>query len=160
MGSSQSPKIHLIHAHEKSWHYHRSVFDQINDIKFSRYFQENKFGAIFPFYIQGHGNVMDEGQYRYVYHGTSMPPHMIDKTNFYPCCATFFMDSYLVRNRPKKEYRLIISRLRQWSREHSSFQRREPAFFCGRVMEYTWHILLANQTQIPELPMRRYLVMH
>jgi hypothetical protein len=142
----------FVHAHETSWHYPQSVFDQIHRIKLSRYFRKNKFGAVFPIYIEGHGGLMDESQYQYVYQNTSMPLRMINDNNFYPCCATFFVDSDLVRTRSKFEYGLIISRLRQWSREHSTFRNRKPAVFCGRVMEYTWHILLTNQTFIPELP--------
>jgi hypothetical protein len=95
---------------------------------------------------------MDESQYQYMFHNTSMPPHMIDANNLFPCCATFFVDSDLVRTRSKDEYLLIISRLRQWSKEHPRVRNQEPAVYCGRVMEYTWHILLTNRTNIPQLP--------
>jgi hypothetical protein len=153
-------KYIFIHAHETSWHYRRLVFDQIREIVATDYFKQNSFGDVFPVHCRGKGRIMTESMYRYVYRNTSMPPHTIQTHNHRPCCATFFVDSSLVHTRSKHEYRTIRSRLRQWSRDHPILYRRvgnrtrrvHPAFYCGRTMEYTWHLLLANRTHIPSLP--------
>jgi hypothetical protein len=142
----------FIHAHETSWHYKRNVFEQIHRLTLSPYFREHDYGAVFPSYDLYHGRDMSEEMYFYVYHNTSMPPHTIDEDNLRPCCSTFFVDSDLVRLRTAQEYRLIISRLRQWSRENPTFNGWLPSVFCSRIMEYTWHILLSNRTSIPRLP--------
>jgi hypothetical protein len=145
-------KYIFIHAHETSWHYRRPVFDQIHQVIASDYFRQTPYGAIFPIYNRGKGGAMSPSMYRYIYQNTSMPRHIIEKENFRPCCATFFVDSELVRTRAKKEYETIRSSLRQWSRENSRPGGHDPAFYCGRVMEYTWHILLSNKSNIPPLP--------
>jgi hypothetical protein len=150
--SSVARKYIFIHAHETAHHYRRSVFDQIHQLIRSDYFRENRYGAVFPEYGRGHGRDMTESMYGYIYHNTSMPPRMIDKDNFRPSCSTFFVDSDLVRTRTVDEYQLIISRLRQWSRENPRRKLGDAAYYCSRILEYTWHILLANLTNIPPLP--------
>jgi hypothetical protein len=152
-------KYIFLHGHERSWHYFRPVFDQVHNVIGLDYFRKNEYGAMFPVYITGPGSVMSESMYTSIYANTTMPARPIIKDNFYPCCATFFIDSRLVRTRPKFEYELVRARLRQWSRDHPIYNRRVASVYCGRVMEYTWHILLANRSAIPAMPFPHHLVM-
>jgi hypothetical protein len=144
-------KYIFIHAHEKSRHYPRNVFDQIRDVVRSDYFRQNQYGAIFPVYNRGPGGGINEEMYRAVYMNTSMPPRRIKRNNFRPCCGTFFVDSDLIRTRKREEYDYLRSRLRQF---HFLGMKviDSPNVDCARVMEYTWHILLTNRTYIPPLP--------
>jgi hypothetical protein len=145
-------KYIFLHAHETAWHHSRPAFDQVHELISLDYFRRNQFGAVFPVYIEGHGNMMSKQMYHDIYANTTMPPTPISKNNFRPCCATFFVDSNLIQTRAKSEYELIRTRLRHWSQKYPSHARRNAAFFCGRVMEYTWHLLLANQSDIPKMP--------
>jgi hypothetical protein len=103
---------------------------------------------------------MDEPMYNSIYGNTTMPARRIINNTFYPCCSTFFVDSRLVQTRPKFEYELVRARLRQWSRDYRFDKKEGPAAYCGRVMEYTWHILLANRSAIPTMPFPPYQVMN
>jgi hypothetical protein len=145
-------KYIFIHAHERSWHYRRPVFDQIRELIATDYFAQNSYGGVFRVHCRGKGKLMTEAMYRYIYGNTSMPLDPSPANSSRPCCGTFFIDSTLVQMRPKKEYRTIRARLREWSREYHRRGLRDPGFYCSRTMEYTWHTLLANRTSIPMLP--------
>jgi hypothetical protein len=145
-------KYIFIHAHELSGHYPRSIFDQIHDLVSSTYFQENQYGGVFGFYNCGYGHMMRKEMYEAIYFSTSMPPKMIDEDNFRPCCATFFMDANLVHTRKKAEYGLLRQRMRDYTTNKHVPVIADRNTDCSRVMEYTWHILLANRTNITGLP--------
>ena len=74
-------------------------------------------------------------------------PNMSLEGHLYPCCATFFMLSSLIETRRKEEYVYIIDRLRNWSKLHESISR-GPAHYCGRMMEYNWHVLFTGRRWI------------
>jgi hypothetical protein len=145
-------KYIFIHAHERSWHYPRPVFDQIHDVVSSTYFRDNEYGSIFDAHNSDHGDMMTEEMYEAIYFNTSMPATMIEKDNFRPCCATFFMDAKLVHTRKKAEYVLLRQRMRHYTTNRPIWGTGRPNTDCGRIMEYTWHILLTNRTNIPLLP--------
>jgi hypothetical protein len=142
-------KYIFLHAHETSRHYPRPVFDQVHEVTSLDYFRRNQFGAIFPRYCNGSG--MYHEVYAEIFANTTMPPTSISSNNVRPCCATFFVDSRLVQTRAKSEYELIRTRLRNWSKQHPSYAGGDAAYFCGRVMEWNWHILLANRSDVPKI---------
>jgi hypothetical protein len=150
--SRLAQKYIFIHGHERSWHHTRPVFEQIHELVSSTYFKQNQYGAVFPFYNNGHGDMMNEEMYAAIYVNTSMPPKMIDENNTRPCCATFFVDANLIHTRKKEEYVFLRERLRNYSIYKPVVGMGNPNMDCGRIMEYTWHILLTNRTTIPPLP--------
>lgn len=140
------------HGHDFSWHYRVRFFDALNIILKSEYYKTRNFGGIYGLFF--HNRSCGPGEegwaddlYRWIYKGTSMPEDPIMYNNLRPCCSTFWLDSKLIHTRQKWEYVLIRDRLRQWSTEHMNLNK-GPGYYCSRTMEYTWHILLSNQSYI------------
>jgi hypothetical protein len=150
--SNLADKYIFVHGHDRAWHYQGSVLTAIGTLINTRYFRNQNFGGLFK--AEYAGGACGEGEsgwagplYRFLFANTSMPTQMVTESNQRPCCGTFWMNSELVRTRPKEEYVLIRDRLREWSKENMD---RTPsaAWFCGRMMEYNWHILFANTSYI------------
>jgi hypothetical protein len=98
----------------------------------------------------------------------------------WPCCGTFWVHTAEIRGRSKADYVLIRDRLIEWSEQMSrvkkSAQREDlgnishwyalmaehrPSWYCGRIAEYTWAVLLARKKVIenaPEFDFRRTAV--
>lgn len=141
------------HGHELAWHYPISLLTAINKAIQTRYFKKQNFGGIFDtMYSQGPYSPIEidwaPRLYKFVFNGTSMPSKIIENHNQRPCCSTFFVKSDQIRNRKKEEYIHIRKKLTYWSQLHSA-ERPNPAYYCGRIMEYSWHILFTNQSYIP-----------
>jgi hypothetical protein len=54
-----------------------------------------------------------------------------------------------VRNRKKGEYIQVREQMRKWVREHLKMPGPGYAYKCGRVFEYTWHMLLGMKGVVP-----------
>jgi hypothetical protein len=145
----------FIHAHDRSWHYNRNVFDALDQCRKSNYYKEQRYGAIFPD-MPGTGpwgrgkDYCAKSLYYEIFNGTSMPANPIRENNLRPCCATFFMDSELIRTRPKAEYILIRDRLRTYSlrMREEGLGRKRYSIRCSWLMEWNWHIMFANRSNI------------
>lgn len=137
-------KIFFVHDHEYSWHYPRSVFTLVQKRMKSQQFKKDKFGTLTYWQVQAHipwqktkvyTELFDE-----IFHGTSMMKFRnISSYQFY-CCASFFVDAENFKIRPREEYKLFIDRLINYSHHHEN-----PAYYCGRIMEYTWQLVLNEQ---------------
>lgn len=153
----ETPLAHkyvFIHGHEKSWHYRQPIYTQLQKIMATSYFDTEDYGGIYgECYTPGPRPGGEQSWalpiYKYVFANTSMARDA--RVGTCPCCGTFFMKSSLTHTRPKSEYILIRDNLRRWSREHLHVPL-GAAFRCSRVMEWTWHILFANKTNIPKAP--------
>lgn len=137
-------KIFFIHGHEFSWHYKSSVYTQVKNRIKSQQFKNDDFGTVYPHLLHHFApwrtNKVYNQLYLDIFHNTSMMKfYNITNTRFY-CCASFFVDAKNFQIRPKYEYKLFIDRLKNYSHHHSN-----PAPFCGRLLEYTWHLLLAEK---------------
>lgn len=140
-------KLIFIHGHEYSWHYRKSVFSTVKRRIKDKQFKSDSFGTIYPTllhtYIPWKIKPIYKHLFYYIYHNTSMMKYFnINITRFY-CCATFFVDASNFKLRPRYQYQLFIDRLINYSKSYPN-----PAPFCGRLMEYTWHLLLSNQPMI------------
>lgn len=146
-------KYIFAHGHDLSWHYMVNFFDVLEELMGTNYFSNREFGGVYNGRDSGSCGWKESSWanplYKWVYHGTSMPEKPTAVRNYRPCCSTFWMNSTLVHTRQKWEYVVIRDRLRQWSREHMNITR-GPAYYCGRTMEYTWHILLFNESYIDQ----------
>lgn len=142
------------HGHEFSWHLDRSILTTIN-----RYVHSKCTDSLFPFggfsrnflynreiskgRLPGEPpHVYDDLAYN-IFKNTSIPQKQIIKNNVYPCCSTFYVGSNMIRNRPLSDYIQIRDHLREWSKKHITIPH-GPAYFCGRIMEYYWHILFTG----------------
>lgn len=142
----------FVHGHDRAWHHTANLFDALEKLMQLTYWQENSFGGVFyRFYARGPwGNDEEdwaEPLYREIFVNTSMPKDPQIMNNQRPCCATFWFDSKLIKNRQKKEYILIRDRLRNWSLHHA-YVVPNPGYYCGRTMEYNWHILLTKKSLV------------
>ena len=152
----------FIHGHEKAGHltYGNSYF-ALNLLFGLQYFWETPYGGFCGVpHKRGPWGPGDKksipGIYEYVFNGTSMPPKATEEGNFYPCCATFFMDSDMVYTRTKEEYILIRDRLQQWARERQLKERSDRIpLLCGRLMEYNWHVLFTGNATVETCPIGR-----
>jgi hypothetical protein len=145
-------KYIFAHGHDRAWHYHGDFFDALHKLLNSTYFRNLSYGGVFggdyATGAWGPGEAEWAGPlYQFVFGGTSMPSEPIEWPNQRPCCSTFWVNSELVRNRKKEDYIHIRDRLREWSRTHRD-AKPNPAYYCGRTMEYTWHILFTKKAFI------------
>ena len=145
-------KYIFAHGHDTSWHYQGDFFDALESLLSSAYFRKMQYGGVFRgYYYTGAWGDGEEWWarplYKYVFGKTSMPKEPVEINNQRPCCATFWLNSELVRNRKKEEYIEMRDRLRQWSREHED-AKPDPAWYCGRTMEYNWHIIFTKKAFI------------
>jgi hypothetical protein len=159
----------FIHGHETSWHSPVSIFQVIKRLMRTDYWHQNTFGGFYPS-LSGDWDFMTQRWgvplYRYVFKGTSMPAEAPVTGTRWPCCGTFWVDSHQTRVRLKQEYILIRDRLIEWSlqvtdRSHKPVNRAlgivqdfppidsghpTAGWYCGRVAEYTWALLVANMS--------------
>ena len=147
-------KYVFIHGHEFAWHHTGGVSRRLAHLINTPYFRQEEFGGLFEkFYAKTAWGAREESWvlplYKYLYAGTSMPPEPSQTGNQHPCCATFFMNASLTRTRSKQELIHVRDRLRQWSRENANIKL-GPSYYCGRALEYTWHVLLANKSFVPK----------
>ena len=147
----------FLHGHENAWHYKPGIFQQMEQLMQTDYFWNEEFGGLYKrFYTVGPQWFEKWAWpiYAYVFANTTMGPDTANKRpekNHHPCCASFFTKTSLLHKRPKSDYIRIRDRLRDWSRLHPHW-RRGAAHYCGTVMEWSWHLLLANKTKIPVPP--------
>ena len=90
--------------------------------------------------------------YSYMYNGTTVP-RVWNRYSVYPCCATFFVKTSQIRKRPKEDYLTIYKNIENWVKMNPKL-----AYHCGRVFEYTWHILLTGEPEVPTPPYSRWLI--
>jgi hypothetical protein len=142
-------KYIFAHGHDTSWHYQGNFWDALDSLLNSTYFRKMKYGGVFRGnYFTGPWGNNEEWWARplheFVFARTSMPPEPIEDRNQRPCCATFWLNSELVWSRKKEEYIVMRKRLREWSRIHAAMYP-NPAYYCGRTMEYSWHIIFTKK---------------
>jgi hypothetical protein len=141
-------KYIFAHGHDTSWHYQGDFFDALESLLTSTYFRKMKYGGVFRGnYFKGAWGVNEEKWarplHKFVFAGTSMPPEPIEVRNQRPCCATFWLNAELIHSRKRHEYIIMRDRLREWSRQNNEVKP-NPAWFCGRTMEYSWHIIFTK----------------
>jgi hypothetical protein len=142
-------KYFFAHGHDRAWHFTGNFFDQLQDLQRSEYFLNGTFGGLLhAMWENGPCGIYQfdrlNKMYGPIFAGTSMPPRPIYNNNTRPCCATFWITPALIRQRPREDYIIIRDRLRQWSRDHPD----GAAQSCGLLMEWHWHILLANISSV------------
>ncbi|OHT04175.1 hypothetical protein TRFO_28404 [Tritrichomonas foetus] len=144
-------KIFFVHGHRFSWHYQTNIVSRILQMVTNGIINEFSYGALFDKYWIHEApwvNYPDYGYlFRYVYANTSMWEHLNATNMSFNCCATFFVDSRNFKLRPREEYLTIIQRLRNYSIESKDYDGthlNDPAAKCGRLLEYSWHLLLNN----------------
>ena len=131
------------HGHLKSWHI-TNVEDAVNNAVQTEYFWTQPFGGFKEGrWKQACDNVQYQELYSYFYFNTTMPRKWL-RYSIYPCCSTFFVRTEQIRRRPKVDYLNILNNLREWMKINKG-----QAFYCGRLFEYTWHILFTGKNKIP-----------
>jgi hypothetical protein len=161
----------FVHGHEYAWHYHGSLFSRLRKVMNTAHWKNGTYGGLF-----GNGSpvtpedrVWASPLYRYVFHDISMPLEPFFTAGRWPCCGTFWVDAASIRRRAKHDYILVRDRLMEWSyqaadpaRSHrrSAFgpiphrpqidSDRSPTWYCDRLAEYSWEMLLAGVLVVPD----------
>ena len=136
----------FVHGHVKSWHI-TNTEKAVYNAATTPYFWEQPYGG----FIEGKwkkicDNVKFQELYSYFYDNTTMP-RVWNRYSTYPCCATFFVRTEQIRKRPKSDYINILNNLRKWMTINHG-----QSYFCGRLFEYTWHILFTGRNHVPTPP--------
>ena len=141
------------HGHLVSWHM-PNIVQALKAAMNTDYFKQQPFGG----FSQGYwkkccDQAVYQDMYSYMYNGTTVP-RVWNRYSVYPCCATFFVKTSQIRKRPKEDYLTIYKNIENWVKMNPKL-----AYHCGRIFEYTWHILLTdNKTEIPTPPYVRWLI--
>lgn len=111
-------KYIFIHAHDRSWHYKTNVFDRINYIVNTQYFQNRDFGAIFCKYnyfgidkndmlnMEGVRPV-DDYLKQYNENIKYTIDTQINEQHISPCCSTFFITPEVIKYQKYDFYRIL-----------------------------------------------------
>jgi hypothetical protein len=139
------------HGHDYAWHYDPAFCDAFGRVYGSDYWKNNRFGAIYLKYRKSvrwppEEDLWAHPMYHEFFDGTSMPKEFPVNTSS-PCCSTFFVDTEAILMRPLEDYLLIRQRMRHWARHHQEW-RPSASYYCGRMFEYTWHVLLGQTVQV------------
>ncbi|OHS95927.1 hypothetical protein TRFO_37953 [Tritrichomonas foetus] len=154
-------KIIFTHAHEVSWHVCGHLSQKIREVIESEAFKKLDYGPINGKAWHNRLPWRDESCYdylfKYVYQNTSMWHFYEDITTpmSFNCCGTFFVDFRNIYLRPREEYLYIIQRLRNYSIEKNA-EGEKASYYCSRLMEYTWHLLLSNRKDVSSESARCY----
>ena len=139
-------KFIFIHGHNTSWHHPVSIYTVINNLLRTKQFYEMDYGSVNHFFYQTYVHWVKIEKFRkmflHVYHDTPMMKFYNTSIVWFPCCATFFVDSKLFKTRSKEFYRELIHRYRDYSVEDP-----DPytSYYCGQLLEYTWHIIFTDK---------------
>jgi hypothetical protein len=106
-------------------------------------------------YASGRGKYPSPGEevewvaplHNFLFKNTTVTQQPFELDSQWPGYETFFMDSSLIRRRPKEEYIAWRNKLRVWS-SVNAHMRPDPAFYCGQLMGWNWHVIFANRTWI------------
>ena len=130
-------------SHEKSWHNRHRFTYAIQRTRFNR-----DFGPIFGNFYDNYKDKNKEDRYNYqkLYNYVfqkEMPP--FNKTiSPHPCCCIFYVSKRAILSHSKDFYIGVRDRLRNWSvttKEKFFRKNLKPPYFCGRLMEYNWHVI-------------------
>ena len=147
------------HAHDTSWHYTKPFWTVVNDLIGSLFLEFADIGGVSeerwargPKRSRTFDSTWYPQLFREVFRGTTMEADL-ERTfdNSHPCCSSYFFKWTLVRTRPLSDYVRLRSNLVNWSRMAWGSKQlggKKPGYFCGRVIEYNWHYILANRTKI------------
>ena len=132
----------FVHGHAKSWHItntEKAIYNAVN----TSYFWEQPFGGFNEgVWKKNCDNVVYQELYSYYFDNTTMP-RVWNRFSVYPCCATFFVRTEQIRMRPESDYINILNNLRKWMTINPG-----QSYYCSRLFEYTWHILLTGSNFI------------
>ena len=144
-------KFIFIHGHNTSWHYTQSVYSIVKNLLNTKEFYTMNYGSINHFFYQKRVFWVQSPKYRKAYYNVFHDTPLMEFFNvdhiWFPCCASFFVDSRQFKIRPKQLYIDMIKRLR-W---YSILDRKNFSLLtCGRLLEYTWHIIFTNKAIMPD----------
>ena len=135
-----------MHSHTTSWH-QDYVGDGLNSIIQTDYFNKEQFGGLPNGRWKRCCDDLEYAEiYNNVYNGTSMKRIWI-RFSQYPCCATFFVKTKLIRSRPREEYKIMRQNLIEWGKKNDP-----TGHDCSRLMEFTWHQMLTGRNIINPPP--------
>jgi hypothetical protein len=167
-------KVFFIHNHDKAWHVPRgSVWEDIAQAVNAPTFWTNDFGLLanvlnnhFPPGVPEARWIRYGGVIPWLFQGTSMT-EWLGKSWDMPCCATFWLNSELMWQRPKRDYVRLLANINTLAKagfcavfnwtvcNEPNFQqnhRGEGAssdnYVLGQVMEVVWGVLLANRSNV------------
>ena len=140
------------HGHTYSWHT-PNIVTSLQRERNTDYFKENGFGG---FRLHLWKRCCDDPRYQDIYprmfQDTSIP-RVWNRYSTYPCCSTFFVKTETIRKRPKQDYINIYRNLQNWVAVNPNI-----SFHCGRVFEYTWHIIFTGKPEVPQPSYVKWMV--
>ena len=144
-------RLIFIHGHRKSWHYTTDILTTIHNLLRTREFYEMEFGSVNHFFFQSVVPWRNEPELRdlffYVFQGTPIMKFYNVDYLWFPCCASFFVKSSNIKIRTKQFYQDLIYRIRS---SHIENPTNFSQFNCGRILEYTWHIIFLDKARVED----------
>jgi hypothetical protein len=111
-------KYIFIHGHDTAWHCRPNSSCNLDHVYNSSYLRNTRYGGLcsLPWNSKTPPEPIFHSLYDFIYQGTTMPSRKVwMTTGIYPCCAQFFVESRLIRNRPLSDYIHIRDKLIEWS---------------------------------------------
>ena len=147
-------KIIFIHGHVFGWHYKPSIYDTISNLLRTKEYYEMDYGSLNHVYFQSEVPWNLDERFKkifpIVYHDTPIMKFLDVSELWFSCCASFFVASKQFKIRPRQMYLDMINRLRNYSIQSLQDPKADPSYICGRILEYTWHILLTDKPKIED----------
>lgn len=139
------------HGHETAWHYINPYYDKLRDVLDSKEYLIEDYGGIECVYntCPTINSPRFYSIYNSLFINTTMENNLFSDWQ-YPCCGTFFMNSKLIKTRPKSDYIQLYNRMMKWNLDiYPTYNyTRGGRFYCSRIYESSWHIMFANKSKI------------
>lgn len=149
--------IIFTHGHVTSWHYPIPISKQIEILlNHGNYVSKNDIGAVYCGFNNGYlATSAHKESARFdpielwsaIYNGTEIANKFPDVSSIrFPCCSTMFVKTKAIVQRSLATYKRVFENILHVPLEWSA------KGICGRLTESSWHILLANVTQVNPPP--------
>ena len=140
----------FMHSHVRSWHI-GDLTKELEPFSHTSYFREMEYGGFESgCWKNGCDDPTHYEPYNFIYNNVSGMPTFWDRWGVYPCCATFFVKTEVVRRRPRSEYKKILDNAIAWAKTKGDKGKR-----CGYMFEFTWHLLFTGKQLIEPPPSYR-----
>lgn len=140
------------HGHDIAWHYIEPYFDKLRQVLISKELETDDYGGIECVYntCPTINSPRFYTIYNELFKNTSMEFNLFPEWQ-YPCCGTFFVKSSQIRKRSKADYQRLLENMYNWNVNEypKTGWTRSSLFYCSRIYEAIWHILLSNKSIIP-----------
>lgn len=164
--------VFFVHAHETAWHAPQPLNERLMKLLDSSYISADfgdfgghacKWNAVFAAsnlpLLRPIGSMTPKQLWGTAFGATPFevnfptPSFSSLKNMSYGCCATFFVQGWVLRQHPRMAYRIVERNLKRLcSRRRDELFAGHYPTPAGHIMEGAWHVMLVNRSRVTPPP--------